>query len=586
MAEKPIYEELEQRVNELENEAVERSQLEKQMKFLSLAIEQSSEGIGVTDLDGNLKYLNASFAKIYGYSPEELVGKNISVFHTPQQMPSVEAAKREIKERGNFKGEIWHVRRDGSIFPTIMNNSLVLDDEGMPVGTIAMLLDISDMKQAEEALRESEEKYRNLYKLIRLMADNVPDLIWAKDLEGKFLFVNQAMCDKLIMCGSPDKALGKNDMFFAEQERNAGHEHTFGETCIDSDAVTKERKAPGRFLEDGFVRNRHLVLDVHKAPFLNEDGEMIGTVGCGRDVTKEKETERALRESEERYRTLFEKTINPILVIDNEGNYIECNDAALQFLECTRDELLIKNVADFIPPGTEREVLDERKPLWERGESTEIEYCVQGKVKILELAITPGMWRGKREVYGIGKDITDRKRAEEALRKARDELEQKVEKRTAELRAINEELEIRTKNLEETNTALEVLLKRREEDKTELEEKVLLNVKELVMPYLRKLKYSGLNEIQKSYANILELNVNDVVSPFSYRLSSKYLSLTPTEISVANLVKQGKTTKEIAELLNSSSRAIEFHRGNLRKKLGVKNRKANLRTRLLYFSKP
>ncbi len=145
-------------------------------------------------------------------------------------------------------------------------------------------------KGSEEALRESEKRYHNLYNLLRLMADNVPDLIWAKDLEGKFIFVNQAMCDKLIMCDRPNQALGKTDMFFAKQEQSAGYKHTFGKTCADSDAIIKGRKVPCRFLEDGLVRNKYLVLDVHKAPFLDENGEMIGTVGCGRDVTKEKET--------------------------------------------------------------------------------------------------------------------------------------------------------------------------------------------------------------------------------------------------------------------------------------------------------
>jgi PAS domain S-box-containing protein len=156
------------------------------------------------------------------------------------------------------------------------------------------------------AKKPTYEELEQEVNLLRLMCDNVPDLIWSKDLEGRFLFVNQAMCDKLIMCGSPDKAVGKTDIFFSEQQRNAGHEHTFGETCVDSDAIIKENRTPGRFLEDGLVSNKYLVLDVHKAPFLNEDGEMIGTVGCGRDVTKEKETEEALQESEFRFRRMVE----------------------------------------------------------------------------------------------------------------------------------------------------------------------------------------------------------------------------------------------------------------------------------------
>jgi len=137
-----------------------------------------------------------------------------------------------------------------------------------------------------------------------------------------------------------------------------------------------------------------------------------------RNNTERKRAEEALRESEERYRTLFERTNNPILAIDTEGNYIACNDAALRFLECTRDEVLAKNILDFIPSGKDKQVLREHGPLWEHGGTVETEYYVNGRVKILELTITPTMWQGKQVVLGVGKDITQRKQAEEALRRS------------------------------------------------------------------------------------------------------------------------------------------------------------------------
>jgi DNA-binding CsgD family transcriptional regulator len=130
---------------------------------------------------------------------------------------------------------------------------------------------------------------------------------------------------------------------------------------------------------------------------------------------------------------------------------------------------------------------------------------------------------------------------------------------------------------------LKVLLKRREKDKSGLEENVLLNVRELVMNYIEKLKKSGLDHRQATWVTIMESNLNDIVSPFVHRLSSKYLKLTPMEIQVADLVKQGKTTKEIAELLNLSKGTIDTHRDNIRKKIGIKNKKINLRTQLMSF---
>ena len=170
---------------------------------------------------------------------------------------------------------------------------------------------------------------------------------------------------------------------------------------------------------------------------------------------------------------------------------------------------------------------------------------------------------------------------EKALRKAKENSERRVEERTNELSVANNELETKTINLEEANTALKILLKKRDEDKAEFEEKVLSNVKELVVPYIEKLKKSELDEIQETYLSILESNLNDIISPFLRKLSYKYLNLTPTEIQIANLVKQGKTTKEMAELLGSTKWTIDFHRNNLRKKLGLRNMKANLRSYLL-----
>jgi PAS domain S-box-containing protein len=179
-------------------------------------------------------------------------------------------------------------------------------------------------------------------------------------------------------------------------------------------------------------------------------------------------------------------------------------------------------------------------------------------------------------VLGTDTDVTERVLAENALKKAHDELELRVQERTVELTK-------KTIKLEEANIALNILLKKREEDKTEIEEKVLSNVKDLIFPFLEKLKTTDLTLRQEAYLQSIESNLKDIISPYSIKLSSKYFSFTPAEIQVAEFIKHGKTTKEIADLLNISYRTICFHRQNIRKKLGLKKQKANLRAFLLSF---
>ena len=142
-------------------------------------------------------------------------------------------------------------------------------------------------------------------------------------------------------------------------------------------------------------------------------------------------------------------------------------------------------------------------------------------------------------------------------------------------------VEQRTRNLEEANTALKVLVRSREEDKNELEEKMMANVTGLVFPFIEELKNTQLSSQQARYVNILENNIKNLISPFLYKITSRFSSLTPTELKVADLIKQGLRTKEIALSLKMSERTVEKHRYQIRKKIGLKDRKTSLATHLL-----
>ncbi|MBW1836266.1 MAG: PAS domain S-box protein, partial [Deltaproteobacteria bacterium] len=158
MDQKSRHSELSRKFKKMAKVDVNQPQLEDQVALLLAAVEQNTQGIAVSDLNGNLLYLNDAFANMHGYSSAELIGKNLLIFHTPDQMPSVETANRIVRETGKFSGEIWHLNKDGTVFPTLMQNSILRDSQGHPIGMIGTTHEISDIKRIEQDLRKTHKK--------------------------------------------------------------------------------------------------------------------------------------------------------------------------------------------------------------------------------------------------------------------------------------------------------------------------------------------------------------------------------------------------------------------------------------------
>lgn len=150
-----------------------------------------------------------------------------------------------------------------------------------------------------------------------------------------------------------------------------------------------------------------------------------------------------------------------------------------------------------------------------------------------------------------------------------------------ELRRKEEELREKAEKLEETNIALKVLLEHRNRDRQELENRFLANIRELVLPSLERLKTGRLPQRERTIVDIIEEHLADIASPFLGRLSALHLLLTPQETEVALLVRQGKSSQEIADVLNIAVSTVSFHRKKLRSKLNLNRRDNNLRTYLL-----
>lgn len=172
----------------------------------------------------------------------------------------------------------------------------------------------------------------------------------------------------------------------------------------------------------------------------------------------------------------------------------------------------------------------------------------------------------EKKVLGLLYDITDRKKSE-ALLKLREEESRRL-----------------AKNLEEANIALRIVLSRRGEDRKILEEKIQFNVNEVILPFIGSLRSSDLEDRDKHYLDLLESNLKSILSPFMTNLSNTYISMTPKEKQIAEMIREGKNSKDIADMLGTSVATINTHRNNIRKKLNMKKQKTNLRSHLLSLS--
>lgn len=286
--------------------------------------------------------------------------------------------------------------------------------------------------------------------------------------------------------------------------------------------------------------------------------------------------EKKVRESEEWLSTILRSIGDGVIASGQDGCVTFMNTVAERLTGWTLAEAKGKQMSDIF------HVIDEQNP----GLSgNPVERIMQGRFAHGSAEETTLMDRdgtsrtisecgapicGRNEsivgVVLVFRDVTEQKRMDLALR----ESEQK--------------LRMHAKELEESNTALKVLLKQRENDKRELEENILTNVKQLILPNIEKLKKSRAMAEGSAYLNILETNLKQVISPFSSRLSSKYIGFTPREIAIADLIREGKQDKDIMEILNISYETVKSHRQNIRKKLGIYSKRTNLRTHLLLLS--
>jgi len=406
-------------------------------------------------------------------------------------------------------------------------------------------------RQAEEDLRTSEEKYRSVVDHIGIGVSLISPAM-------EILTLNRQM-----RAWFPDIDVARKPVCYEAFNDPPRREIcSYCPTCLTlRDGAVHEAVADTPRGEE--IRNYRIIA----SPIKDQEGRVVAAIEMVDDITAARRAEEQLRESEAKYRTIFETTGTAMMIVEEDMCISLVNTEFVRQSGYARAEVEGRMTWPEIvlPEDRERmEVYHRRRR--EAGGVAPRNYEFRfvnrrGEVKdaFMTVAMIPGTGRSVASLL----NITERKEAEEALRQR------------------ERELSLKSQRLEELNTALKVLLKRREEDRNDLEETVMSSIRELVLPYLERLKIARLDDRAASLVGILETNLENIVAPFARKLSSRHLNLTPREIQVANLIKAGKTTKEIAEIFHVATSAVDTHRFHLRKKLGLNNREVNLRSYLM-----
>ncbi len=183
-------------------------------------------------------------------------------------------------------------------------------------GIYITITDITPLVK-EPSRPSSNKNYLEFFSLLQLLSNTVPIMLWAKDINNRFLFANRAMKKELLQCEVFESPFGHDDLFFAEREKEKGYKHTIGETCLNSDEIVKKEQRTMRFLEEGYIHNTYTYLDVHKSPFFDKDGTLMGTIGAALNITQNIAVQNRLKTKEKQFQIIANNVRDVIWITDH-----------------------------------------------------------------------------------------------------------------------------------------------------------------------------------------------------------------------------------------------------------------------------
>ncbi len=298
----------------------ERKNVEEEYEKFKTISDKSNSGNAISDLDGNLVYLNDSFARMHGYCLSECMGKHVSMFHTEEQLSTIRASMETLIGKGSFETlELWHKRKDETVFPTLMNGALISDDKGNPQLLSATIIDITEQKKAEQDLHDSEKLFRNLFYI-------APDSMAISRVEdGKYIDINEKFTQQTGF--TREDSLGRTSLdiglWVHPEDFQSVHEQIRLTGKIDN-FETQFR------LKDGRIRTGLLsatIVELDKKP------HVLGVVKDIDDIRK-------AQAEHDRLATAVDQAAERVVITDPDGKIVYVNPAFEISTGYTRDEAI------------------------------------------------------------------------------------------------------------------------------------------------------------------------------------------------------------------------------------------------------
>ncbi|MHC4664637.1 MAG: PAS domain S-box protein, partial [Planctomycetota bacterium] len=396
----------------LEVNTFRRKRAEEKLRTKNIAIESSINAIAFADMNGRLTDVNNSFLRMWGYgNGRQVLGKSVTEFWADERKAA--QVSETVMNQGSWIGELKAKRKDNSTFDAEVSASLVKDEVGNPVCMMASLIDVTERERAEKALRQSEEKYR-------LVIENTQDLTYSISPDGTITFISPQVTT---LGYSIQGVVGRNISKFIHPDDIQHVMANLAQTLATGEAPSLECRLLKK--DGGYIWVEETGSAVHKGD------EIVQITGSIRDVTERRRAEEALRESEHRYKTLFEGTAEGIVVADIQTRkFMYASPAFCAMLGYTEDEVKELGVEDIHPREHLQHVLSEfeAQARGEKSLAPDIP-CRRknGEIIYADINTAGVVIDGRKCNVGFFTDITDRKQAEEARRETEEKYRRIVE---------------------------------------------------------------------------------------------------------------------------------------------------------------